>query len=284
MVMFASPNPLISFLGPCDRLQHDIALQLESGNTNQSLFAALAAGETARFNLARLFARRERNLAIWFDDANEPREIVGYLDQGLLDNPESKFRIVEITVRGLSATDWGTRTPTDIESIVPWIAKYCRRERSGDPGKEDHGWQRQGPYTAIFPIDDLPAGPLSERLANLRSGMHPIEIEEVDDVPELRASMISGASALHGFSWLGSDRIRLDPLNPLPADTIYFYPAPAPYVISGFRAAIRDFEPNRENYHYHPYWYDADARSIVSLNRSVYFAANDCTAPRKVSS
>lgn len=236
----------------------------------------LRQGSVGSVNLERTFARRERLFAAWIDNAAEPTEIVGYLDEGLLNNPEAKFRLIDIKVRLLSEEEWGNRDATRIEDTVPWIAKYCSTRETQEPRSDDLGRAWRAPYSAIVSLDALPDGPLRQRLEDLPFGVHKIELAEIADIGEWRA--VAGALPLHSFSWLEDDRVLLDLRNRPPNDTLEFHPNLASprhaiKVVIGGHEIVRT--PQQDD---GAYQYDADTESLLHVGVASYLEATQlCT-------
>lgn len=239
----------------------------------------LRQGSVGSVNLSRMFERRERLFAAWLDDAAEPAEIVGYLDEGLLDNPEAKFQLIDIKVRLLSEEEWGDREITRIEDAVPWIAKYCP---AGDARSNDLNRVWQAPVTPIVSATLIPDGPLKERLFALSSGIHMLEIDAVEAVPALDASLTLGALPLHGLEWLGGNRALLDLERVLRNDTFHFYPNSTGNPIFAFQVSVGDAEivrsPSGDD---GPIHYDTDTQSIFVVGWVIRLSASLlCTQTR----
>lgn len=232
----------------------------------------LRQGSVGSVNLTRMFQRRERLFAAWIDDAAEPNEIVGYLDEALLDNPDAKFRLIDIKVRLLSEEEWGDRDITRIERTVPWIGKHCP---AGDAQSSDLNRVWQAPVTPIVSAMLMPDGPLKERLLALSSGVHLLEIDAIEAVPALDALLTLGARPLHGLEWLGGQRASLDLEHALPGDTFHFFPNSAGNPIHAFQVSLGDAEivrsPTRDD---GPVHYDTDTQSIFVVGWVIRLSAS----------
>jgi hypothetical protein len=238
----------------------------------------LREGEIVSLNLRPYFTPRYLDqFVVWMDSAEEPKAMIGYLGNRLLDDATNKVRLVSASIRRMTPREWGDREPTRIEDIIPWEAKYCPLSKHRSLLKESNAWQWLAPVVSLVKLSDLPDGPWRQRLEAETAGLHPLPLDIEQDIPELHQTVIG--PAVYSMVARTDDHFTLDTNALPPANVLLFhsmsdehsaYAMSFPMTINGQRLV------KQANGAYPTFYYDAPNKQLLRFS-AAYFSPHFCS-------